>query len=437
MRIKPWNEELQSYGSVLDGRWTECDDQFSNLFSNSSEGEDYDVSERYSYRGVLRMLALSLYGKTEGVASYFKNAKEILQILSDLSRITNRASFDNEDEARWFIRRLEYLQQNVILIEQEVTYLTYSRRYRQSDNYSLSLFFHFHNRLKELSKYCLLRMDVKRVQSKLVERALNRIDEELWKSIQSSGRNSLIDFLRQSEIRLKNLNNLRDVQCVNHTLGEGIIYADKAYSPQTKKSKGNITLKVVCSLNIDLGDNDIISGHFSLDRNLEGFIATESTVAESPIIIAYKGTDLMNRADRSTDIVQALTCANDVYLMALGLLLYVRDTVGCRRTVRVYGHSLGGGLMQFAVSSAPSGRIYGYGYNSAGLSSGTMRLIPQPMHVDKIRHFRVRNDWVMATGDQIGIIEQYTQPIYNRLTAHFCYKIREVLNQKNVFVNLL
>ena len=92
--------------------------------------------------------------------------------------------------------------------------------------------------------------------------------------------------------------------------------------------------------------------------------------------------------------------------------------------------------MQFAVSSAPAGRTYGYGYNSAGLSSGTMRLIPQPMHIDKIRHFRVRKDWVMATGEQIGIVEQYDNPVCNIKKAHETKTIRNILNKITDYVNI-
>lgn len=437
MDIKPWDRNLQEIGIELNRVWNECESHFFEVFRDNDALADERIDEAHFHTVISMTLAHCIIGKEEGVDRYFKDSGSVIQLLKTISNSVQEDSFDSNEEYHWFNARLDEITVSLSSFELPTRGLA-SNRYSGADERNvLYAFLSFHSKLKELCKYTLLRMDVKRVQRKLVERALSRIDEQLWKSIQSAGRSSIIYFFRQSKIRLKNLNNLRDVQCVNHRLEEGIIYADKAYSPQKKKSKGNISLQVVYSLNIDLGDNDIISGHFSLDRNLEGFIATDNTVAECPIIIAYKGTDVWNGADRSTDIVQALTCANDVYLMALGLLLYVRDTVGCSRTVRVYGHSLGGGLMQFAVSSAPSGRIYGYGYNSAGLSIGTMRLIPQPMHIDKIRHFRLRNDWVMATGEQIGVIEQYAQPQYNRLSAHFCSKIRKVLNQENVFVNIV
>lgn len=71
-------------------------------------------------------------------------------------------------------------------------------------------------------------------------------------------------------------------------------------------------------------------------------------------------------------------------------------------------------------------------YNSAGLSDGTIRLIPQPMHIDKIRHFRVRNDIVMASGEQLGLISQYDQPVCNFLSAHLCSTLRNVLNVDNL-----
>ena len=58
------------------------------------------------------------------------------------------------------------------------------------------------------------------------------------------------------------------------------------------------------------------------------------------------------------------------------------------------------------------------------------------MHIDKIRHFRVRNDIVMATGEQLGLIEQYDQPVCNFLSAHLCGTLRCVLNEDKL-VNII
>lgn len=437
MNIKPWNKEIQPLGPILDEQWSRCENQFLNLFRNANEIQEddaYDVD--FSFGDFVYALLSSFQGKQESLTEYINTTGEIIRTISIISERIHQGSFDSEEEDFWFGQQITRLQSRLQGIAYETSELTSTTHVGPYEERTLSMFFIFHSSLKELSKYCLLRMDVERVQRKLVARALDRIDGALWQSIRKQGRGSIREFLRQSNYRYATLNRLRSVLQVNHNLEVGIIYADKAYTPQASKNKGNIQIKTIQSLTLDLGDNDILKGAYSLDRNIEGFIAQESSVAESPVIVAYKGTDFTNGHDLNTDCVQALTCVNDVYLMALGLLLYVRDQVGSSRTIRVYGHSLGGGLMQFAVSSAPSGRTYGYGYNSAGLSSGTMRLIPQPMHIDKIRHFRVRKDWVMATGEQIGIVEQYDNPVCNIKKAHETKTIRNILNKITDYVNI-
>lgn len=437
MDIKPWNEEIQPLGLLLNEQWLMCEDQFLSIFSNSNESVDEDASNvNVSLRGFIGALVHTLHDKQELLSEYLNTSDGIIRTINTISERARQDSFEGEDESNWFVHQIHFLQSRFRILMSGIVSLLNNTRIGIYGVRTLSMLFSFHNSLNELSKYCLLRMDVKRVQRKLVARALTRIDGTLWQSIQSQKRETLRNFLRQCKYRYANLNNLRSVMSINYNLEEGIIYADKAYYPQTHKSKGNIQIRTIQSLTLDLGDNDILAGSYSLDRKLEGFIAQESTIAESPVIIAYKGTDFTNGHDWTTDYIQAVSCANDVYLMALGLLLCVRDFVGSSRTVKVYGHSLGGGLMQFAVSSAPSGRIYGYGYNSAGLSSGTMRLIPQPMHIDKIRHFRVRKDWVMATGEQVGVIEQLDSPTYNCGYAHLTKTIRKVLNKTSEYVNI-
>ncbi len=84
--------------------------------------------------------------------------------------------------------------------------------------------------------------------------------------------------------------------------------------------------------------------------------------------------------------------------------------------------------MQFAVAGLQDSRTHGYGYNSAGLGRATLTLLPQPIPHNKIHHFRVRHDIVMATGFQQGNIEQLAEPEFGWLEAHGTYTIRKVLH---------
>lgn len=353
MDIKPWNEEIQQLGIILDEQWSRCEEMFFRLFHNSSENvdeEDTDINDLE--RDIIYEIVYALIDQQENLTEYINISDRIIRIINTISERSSQDSFDSEAESTWFGYQINFLQSRFQTLMSGITTLLNNTRIGLYGIRTLSMLFTFHNSLNELSKYCLLRMDVKRVQRKLVARALTRIDGTLWQSIQSQKRETLRNFLRQCKYRYANLNNLRSVMSINYNLEEGIIYADKAYYPQTHKSKGDIQIRTIQSLTLDLGDNDILAGSYSLDRKLEGFIAQESTIAESPVIIAYKGTDFTNGHDWTTDYIQAVSCANDVYLMALGLLLCVRDFVGSSRTVKVYGHSLGGGLMQFAVSSS-------------------------------------------------------------------------------------
>lgn len=436
MDIKPWNRDIQRIGEELNHIWNECEGHFLAILSDNDVTVDENIDDAHIHTALSITLAHCIIGKEESIDRYFKHSGSVIRLLMAINQSVQGGSFDSNEEYHWFDNRLDDIIASLPSVESPTRELA-SNHYSGADERNvLYAFLLFHSKLKELSKYTLLRMDVKRVQRKLADKALTRIDGQLWQSIKSSGKTSIREFFGSFKYRLSYLNHLRSVYRANYRLAMGIAFAEKAYNPQTYLQRLGLLIHNVNALAIVLDDKDTISGHFSLERELEGFIATESSVEESPVVITFKGTDIFNGRDWKTDYAQAMTCANDTYLEALGLLLYVRETVSSSRTIRVYGHSLGGGLMQFAVSAATSGRTYGYGYNSAGLSAGTLRLIPQPMHIDKIRHFRVRNDIVMATGEQLGLIEQYDQPVCNFLSAHLCRTLRCVLNE-NKLVNII
>lgn len=429
MDIKPWNRDVQRIGEELNHIWNECEDHFLAIFSDNDVTVDENIDDAHIHTALSITLAHCIIGKEESIDRYFKHSGSVIKLLMSINQSVQGGSFDSNEEYHRFDNSLDAIIASLPSVESPTRELARNHYSGADERNVLYAFLLFHSKLKELSKYTLLRMDVKRVQRKLADKALTGIDGQLWQSIKSSGKTSIREFFGSFKYRLSYLNHLRSVYRTNYRLEVGIAFAEKAYNPQTYLQRLGLSIHNVNALAIVLGDKDTISGHFSLERELEGFIATESSVEESPVVIAFKGTDIFNGRDWKTDYVQAMPCANDTYLEALGLLLYVRETVSSSRTIRVYGHSLGGGLMQFAVSAATSGRTYGYGYNSAGLSAGTLRLIPQPMHIDKIRHFRVRNDIVMATGEQLGLIEQYDQPVCNFLSAHLCRTLRCVLNE--------
>ena len=112
-----------------------------------------------------------------------------------------------------------------------------------------------------------------------------------------------------------------------------------------------------------------------------------------------------------TDVSQILFGPETTYLAAVGLLKDVLDhTIN---HVWVLGHSLGGGLMQFACTALSDNRKYaqrlhGIGYNSAGLSNRTMRTLTAKCErtmAGRIRQVRSTTDIVSRIGHLIGQVE--------------------------------
>ena len=105
-----------------------------------------------------------------------------------------------------------------------------------------------------------------------------------------------------------------------------------------------------------------------------------------------------------TDVAQILFGPETTYLAAVGLL---KDVANCFVTDDIYvvGHSLGGGLMQYAVTGVGGNNIYGVGYNSAGLSNFSKKSLTgeRIKHAAKrIFHICADTDFISPIGDQIG-----------------------------------
>ena len=74
----------------------------------------------------------------------------------------------------------------------------------------------------------------------------------------------------------------------------------------------------------------------------------------------------------------------------------------------VVGHSLGGGLMQYACVALEDFKIHGLGYNAAGLSSYSLRTLTAT-RVNKmeptITQIRSNSDYVSNMGRQLGSVK--------------------------------
>lgn len=282
-----------------------------------------------------------------------------------------------------------------------------------------------HKRVKNFLEFFQLHLGSDDISRELTNEALNIVNRSLWQSQNNTWTMPLSMFITDLKANYQMLNNLSPLhskRAINSNLRAGIAIADLAYG--VNYGAQNPIPLIGETVHLDCGK--VIPSQFTLKHGLIGVVFSTSGRTDS-ITLVFKGTS--NLRDVITDIVQIAMCANTTYLMALGLASKVRKQLkDGRSTLRIIGHSLGGGLMQFAVAGLRDTRTHGYGYNSAGLGRAALTLLPQPILHRNITHFRVRKDIVMATGFQQGTIAQYHEPELGWLKAHGTDTIRKVLH---------
>ena len=169
----------------------------------------------------------------------------------------------------------------------------------------------------------------------------------------------------------------------NHTHNFEKISSCLYYNPYVKKSKNAKSLSLPC-----------------LKFDLKNGVAGLGWKNDETFIIGFSGTQ--NKIMFLVDMSQ-IKDLSPAYVSAAGLIEVIKGK-SLGNNIILCGHSLGGGLAQFAAATQEE-TIQAYCYNSAGLV-GAYNAIKNLLPIKNIYHFRLRNDIVSRFGKLIG--EVYT-----------------------------
>ena len=126
------------------------------------------------------------------------------------------------------------------------------------------------------------------------------------------------------------------------------------------------------------------------------------------IVLAFAGTDgIQNTTDMGQNVLNGACQETGQYERAAKLLAKVKEKYPNKR-IKVTGHSLGGGLSEYAVAKNNyGGQVEAVTYNSAGICP---TLLPMEIDYDSvgasIRNYRTYDDYVSPINAHIG-------PLYN------------------------
>ena len=229
-----------------------------------------------------------------------------------------------------------------------------------------------------------------------------------WKDVAISFSKKIKEWIKGCK-RIQKYDDLLDLERPMTELEErGIRMADYAYKGKVSRGLYRPTLLSPVAFPI-LPWRKHSSTCFDMNYGLRGalFMVSKDKLSKdmptNAVYLLFSGTQFDNWDNLKTDISQFLY-SDAVYYAALALKLEINQdrTKNNISTLVVGGHSLGGGLAQFAVGACKdkSGLI-GLGYNAAGLSNFFFSKV-KSKKTSHFTHIFVKNDPIHKWGNQIG-----------------------------------
>lgn len=222
--------------------------------------------------------------------------------------------------------------------------------------------------------------------------------------------------------------NKSEADKLRNQLIQGFKYAELAYRKHLAKGNVVATLKPY-TINYNMYGVKKLKGRFRLQDNTNGYIAYRGD-RNPTIVVGFSGTEMASWKNWWTNIRQYLCILPAAYAQAAGIIQSIIRSKGHRKKfvdakVEAYGHSLGGGLMQYAIGRVGNSDFKGFGYNSAGLSIRNAFACVQ--NTDNISHLYLPMDIIfqLPFSIQIGKSVRCTTFELNPKVAHGCDCIRK------------
>lgn len=175
------------------------------------------------------------------------------------------------------------------------------------------------------------------------------------------------------------------------------------------------------------------NGQFLLDRNLNGAVVELDTDKDT-IWLGFTGSNSCSHL--ITDVVQIMGGPDSTYYAAVGIARTVTEKFRNKKII-ITGHSLGGGLTQFAVSALMNPNVQGIGFNSAGLSQSAMDILKHHQSLNKenpskkneinMTHVVMKHDKVSMFGTLVGKVVVLNSK-HRRTNAHKLRNVNKTIN---------